>query len=160
MLSLFLSLFLLLFFPSFQSRYLQTWSPSCATCSSPPSEYLSNCDSCAPNYAAIKDNTSQCLLITGTYEHYYYNHITNLFEECYSNCKTCSGRPDMGACITCIDNNYKKFETDMVFWYANASSRVLPHRSHFPFMLSILFNLHRTRNKNKSQLIITMTIII
>lgn len=115
MLSLFLSLFLLLFFPSFQSRYLQTCSPSCATCSSPPSEYLSNCDSCAPTYAAIKDNTSQCLLITGAYEHYYYNHITNLFEECYSNCKTCSGRPDMGACITCIDNNYKKFETDMCF---------------------------------------------
>lgn len=113
MLSLFLSLFLLLFFPSFQSRYLQTCSPSCATCSSPPSA-LSNCDSCAPTYAAIKDNTSQCPLITGTYEHYYYNKITNHFEECYPNCKTCSG-PDMGSCITCIDNNYKIFETDMCF---------------------------------------------
>ena len=114
MLSLFLFLYLLSFSSSFPFHHLQSCSPSCSTCSSPPSDTLTNCDSCADSYAPIKSQQSQCLLITKIYEHYFYNKNTNIFEECYQNCLTCSG-PDMGSCITCIENNYKIYETDMCF---------------------------------------------
>ena len=83
---------------------------SCSICSlngSYSSNENHNCIKCRNNYYPFGENGTNCYIkedVENYYPNWYFNEIKNFFEECYKNCKECTG-PSEYDCLKCKNEN-------------------------------------------------------